>query len=343
MKLSDFDYNLPKELIAQYPAEKRTDSKLLIIERKSQKIQHKKFPDIIDYINPSDVLVLNDTKVFPARLFGKKAKTLGKVEILLLERINKNSYKALIKPGPKGGQRLNIDFGKNGASAFKDGENSIIEFDSNGELQGFIEKSGQIPLPPYIKRKPEDIDRERYQTVYAEKSGAIAAPTAGLHFTDEILKSVKDKGVNVIKITLHVGYGTFKPVTCDNVKEHKMEKEYFEISKDSAARLNEARSNGGRVFCVGTTTCRALESAAIQLSTNNSQLTTYKGYTDLFIYPAYDFKFIDCLLTNFHLPRTTLLMMVSAFCGKDLLLKAYKEAIERKYRFYSYGDAMLII
>ncbi|MDP2921531.1 MAG: tRNA preQ1(34) S-adenosylmethionine ribosyltransferase-isomerase QueA [Candidatus Omnitrophota bacterium] len=342
MKLSDFDYNLPKELIAQYPAEKRDESRLLVLHKDTGEIEHRIFKDIIEYLNPGDLVILNNTKVLPAKLMGRK-ETGGRVEALVLNACDTNNeYEALLKPargcriGSKiifGGGELNAE-----VSRIENGRR-FLKFNCNGDFEKMLETFGEMPLPPYIKRKTSDSDAGRYQTVYAEKKGAVAAPTAGLHFTKKLLSAVSEKGVGVEYVTLHVGYGTFKPVSAENVKEHKMEKEYFEISQGVLDKINNKK---GRVTAVGTTSARVLETCPTsQVAEGN--LRSWTGWTDLFIYPGYKFKVVDALLTNFHLPKTTLLMLVSAFCGREFLFKAYKEAIKEKYRFYSYGDAMLII
>ncbi|MFA4992290.1 MAG: tRNA preQ1(34) S-adenosylmethionine ribosyltransferase-isomerase QueA [Candidatus Omnitrophota bacterium] len=361
MRLSDFDYSLPKELIAQCPSQKRDESRLLVLRRDTGRMEHRIFRDMAEYLNPGDLLVLNDTKVLPARLWGRK-ETGGKVEVLLLGlqvagnryRV-KDEYEALLKParGCNIGSRI----------IFKDGElearvsriengRRFLRFNCNGGLEKILDTLGEMPLPPYIKRKAADIDRDRYQTVYADKGGAVAAPTAGLHFTKEVLSGISEKGVGVEYVTLHVGYGTFRPVKSDDVRQHRMEKEYFEIK---AGVLDKIKNRKGRIIVVGTTSCRVLETEEIaspaslarnDLSTRHCDAKlkqSYNGWTDLFIYPGYKFRMVDALLTNFHLPKTTLLMLVSAFCGRELLMKAYEEAIRERYRFYSYGDAMLIL
>jgi len=354
MKLSDFDYNLPKELIAQYPAEKRDESRLLVLHRATGRIEHRIFRDIIGYLDPGDSLVLNDTKVLPARLAGKK-ETGGKIEALVFnpltlpsppmgerERV-RGEYEVLLKParGCKVGSRIIFGGGELKAEVVRT-ENSrrFLQFDCNGNLDSMLDRLGKMPLPPYIKREPVDSDAERYQTVYASKNGAIAAPTAGLHFTKKLLGDISKKRVDIEYVTLHVGYGTFRPVKSEDIKEHKMEKEYFEIGHGVIDRINHKK---GRVIAVGTTSCRVLESVFPPTRWNFIPPRRWKGWTDLFIYPGYKFKAADALLTNFHLPKTTLLMLVAAFCGKELLFKAYEEAMKERYRFYSYGDAMLII
>ena len=358
-KLSSFDYNLPKELIAQYPSEKRDESRLLVLHRDTGEIEHRIFKDIVGYFQKDDVLVLNNTKVVPARLFGKK-ETGGKIEALLLGaegsklKAQGREYEALLKParGCRVGSKLIFADGKLNAEVSRiENSRRFLKFGCNGNLENLLEELGKMPLPPYIKREAESLDLKRYQTIYASKKGAVAAPTAGLHFTKEILGRISNERVDIEYITLHVGYGTFRPVKCDDITKHKMEREYFEIESEV---MKNIKNRKGRVIAVGTTTCRALESSNLSFprkreSTNldspikSGNDNSLAGWVDLFIYPPYKFKTVDALLTNFHLPKTTLFMLVSAFCGRELLLKAYKEAIKEKYRFYSYGDAMLIL
>ncbi|MFC1509143.1 tRNA preQ1(34) S-adenosylmethionine ribosyltransferase-isomerase QueA [Candidatus Omnitrophota bacterium] len=335
MRLSDFDYFLPKELIAQYPSEKRDDSRLLVLHKDTGRIEHRIFKDIVDYFHKDDLLVLNNTKVMPARLIGKK-ETGGKVEVLILKA--GDECEALVKParGCKVGSKLSFeDGGLKGEVVRIENGRRFLRFECNGNLEGLLDRFGKMPLPPYIKREPVDFDKKRYQTVYAEKKGAVAAPTAGLHFTKEMLSRISKKRVDVEYLTLHVGYGTFKPVKCEDVREHRMEKEYFEVRPGMVQKLKRVE---GKVIAVGTTTTRTLEAMSFMQGE-----ALHAGWTDLFIYPGYRFKAVQSLLTNFHLPKTTLLMLVSAFCGKELLFKAYKEAVKERYRFYSYGDAMLIL
>lgn len=338
MKLSDFDYNLPQKLIAQFPAKERDDSRLLLLRRDSAEIKHHKFNQLCNILNKGDLLVLNDTKVLNARLVGKRLGFEGRIEVLLIDKLNDNVYTCLARPARrfKNGTKLIFDDRRLKAEVLSDeGDFKRIRFNTDDDLSIVLDEAGQIPLPPYIKREPEKEDEQRYQTVYANNKGAIAAPTAGLHFTEALLSEIITRGIEIAYITLHVSYATFKPVTEDEISMHKMYKEYFEISESTADKIKSAKESGRRVIAVGTTTCRALESAPIICST--------KEWTDLFIYPGYNFKVVDSLLTNFHFPQTTLLMLVSAFYGKDNLIKAYNEAIEKRYRFYSYGDAMLII
>ena len=329
LKLSDFDYQLPKELIAQYPLLKRDSARLLVIERARKAIEHRHFSDIQEYLKPHDLLVLNDTKVLPSRILGQR-KTGAKVEVLLLKLVEGTTFKALIRPARvKIGEEIKFNGPDlSGIMLAKD----EIRFSCSKSAQ--VYRHGRMPLPPYIKRDVEDQDKDYYQTVYAKNEGAVAAPTAGLHFTGSLLEQIKNKGLSLAYITLHVGFGTFHPVKCEHILEHKMEFEDFMINKAAGELINQARKRKSRIFSVGTTTCRALEAYAAGI---------HEGKTDLFIYPGYNFKLVNCLLTNFHLPRTTLFMLVCAFAGSDLIKRAYAEAIERKYRFYSYGDAMLII
>jgi S-adenosylmethionine:tRNA ribosyltransferase-isomerase len=329
LKLFDFDYNLPKELIAQYPLLERQAARLLVLNRQKQSLEHRVFKDIVDYLNKGDLIVLNDTKVLPCRLIGKRA-TGGRVEILLLNKKNGFSFNAMIKPS-----RLNLQekIIFNGSETFGT-ITSKNEITFNVKDIGTIYNLGSMPLPPYIKRDVEDLDKIYYQTVYANKEGAIASPTAGLHFTKKLIEKIKSGGINISNITLHVGIGSFKPVKSDDIKQHKMEPEYFKIPQNSIEAIEKVKNENARIFAVGTTSLRALETYANGIK---------EGYTDLFVYPAYKFKLADCLLTNFHLPKTTLFMLVCAFAGESFAKKAYQEAIDKKYRFYSYGDAMLII
>ncbi len=360
MKLSDFDYNLPEELIAQYPSERRDESMLLVLDRKSGKIEHTVFKDIINYLSPSDLLVLNNTLVFPARLIGRKKKTGGKVEVFLLKEISQNRWEIIPHSAFRNPNSVEVVFG-DGELECRISEREAI-FECDGDIYKKLEKYGKVPLPPYIKRgKPAPAgskqggqggargnDRERYQTVYAENRGAVAAPTAGLHFTKELLSDIEKNGVETAKITLHVGYGTFKPVKAENIKEHKIDPEYYEIKESEAKKINNAVISGKRIIAVGTTTVRTLESAINPPHPpfnkgGRGGVRSGSGYTDLFIYNGFNFKITNALLTNFHLPKSSLLMLVCAFAGRDMVLYAYNEAIKEGYRFYSYGDAMLII
>jgi S-adenosylmethionine:tRNA ribosyltransferase-isomerase len=329
LRLSDFDYYLPKNLIAQYPLKERDLARLLVLNRKKQTIEHRVFKDIIDYLKPNDLLVLNNTKVLSCRLRGNRL-TGGKVEVLLLKRKTGLIFNSLIKPSRvKIGEK--IIFNGNKVSGAISARNEIT---FKAKDIASVYNLGVMPLPPYIKREPQDLDKIFYQTVYAKKEGAIASPTAGLHFTQGLIAKIKSQGVNVTHLTLHVGIATFKPVKVDDIRKHKMEPEYFEISDEVSKLIKKAKAQKCRIFAVGTTSCRALETYASGVK---------EGQTRLFIYPGYKFKLTDCLLTNFHLPRTTLFMLVFAFAGKKLIEMAYQEAIDKNYRFYSYGDAMLII
>ncbi len=339
MKLSDFDYPLPKELIAQKPLDARDTSRLLVADRKSGQLQDKHFSDILEYLPAGDVLVLNDTKVFAARILGRKKKTAGKVDILLLHPHSEgNLWKCLVQPALKEGQE--IEFGEAGAEAVfvkRDADGvPLFEFRGVGEVKKFAEKVGTMPLPPYIKREADVTDKTAYQTVYAEKEGAVAAPTAGLHFTQELLDKIRQKGVEVLFVTLHVGYGTFKPV--EDLENHRIHSEYFELSQAVAEKINQARAEKRKIWAVGTTTLRVLETCV-----QKRKLIAGSGQTDLFVKEPFEFEAVDHLITNFHLPKTTLLLLVSAFMGESLRKKAYEHAIDQKYRFYSYGDAMVII
>lgn len=347
MRLTDFDYRLPKELIAQYPCQNRSGSRLLVVERKGKKIIHKHFTGFIEYLSAGDCLILNNTKVISARMIGHRQKTNpktggGRQEIFLLENISPNVYRVLAKPANKLTKGTKIIFADANYCATVTGDEKmvkIIEFSENGKGKNPWDILGQVPLPPYIKREPQDQDKERYQTVYAQEEGATAAPTAGLHFTKALLEAIEKKGVHIGYLTLHVNYGTFSPVKSDDITKHKMHKEYFILPKTTKELIDSTRAKGGRVFAVGTTAVRVLETCA----QDDSRVEEAGGWTDMFIYPPYRFKVVDCLLTNFHFPKSTLLMLVSAFGGKELIFKAYKEAIEKKYRFFSYGDAMLIV
>ncbi|MFZ3066318.1 MAG: tRNA preQ1(34) S-adenosylmethionine ribosyltransferase-isomerase QueA [Nitrospirota bacterium] len=339
MQLSDFDYFLPKELIAQYPAKRRTDSRLLILRREDGSIEHRRFSDIIDYINKDDILILNNTKVFPARLFGRKI-TGGRIEALLLKALGDGRWECQVGGKLKKVEDIVFDDGLR-AKAEEDlcAGRKIIRFDEIKGLEERLERLGKVPLPPYIKRDAAMSDKRRYQTVYAKIKGAVAAPTAGLHFSDGLLSKIKKKGARIKEVTLHVGSGTFQPVKCDNISEHRMEPEYFRITEDAAKAVNKVKAKKGRIIAVGTTSAKALESAV----DDSGMLNAREGYSELFIHPPYRFKIADALLTNFHLPKSTLLMLVSAFAGRELMLRAYDEAVKQGYRFYSYGDAMLII
>lgn len=329
MKLTDFDYFLPKELIAGHPCLPRDACRLMVVDRKKQTVEHRAFRDIIEYLDPNDLLVLNDTKVLKARLLGRK-QTGGKVDILLLERKSDSDFSVLVKPANlKEGQEIVFEDNQLSARLI---ERGIIRFNTSDPE--FIYSQGHIPLPPYIKRPPEKADESDYQTVFAKKQGAIASPTAGLHFTEELLSKIKEKNIQTSYVTLHINYATFKPIKEENLLKHKMYKEYYETDQSFLELLKNTKKHNKRIFAVGTTSCRVLETIP------NCPL---KGWTDIFIYPGHNFKNVDCLLTNFHLPKTTLLVLVSAFAGSELIKRAYKEAVDNKYRFYSYGDAMLIV
>ena len=340
MNLHDFYYELPEELIAQDPLEDRSSSRLMVLDRESKKIEHKVFKDITGLLRPGDCLVLNNTKVIPARLFGTKEGMTSEVEVLLLKRTEKDIWECLVRPGKKCRPGAVISFGegllKGEILDIGDDGNRHIKFTYEGIFEEILDKLGQMPLPPYIKHKLKD--KNRYQTVYAKYDGSAAAPTAGLHFTPELLKEIEEKGVNLAYVTLHVGLGTFRPVKVENILDHHMHSEYYQITKEAADTINETKRRGGRVICVGTTSCRTIESAADE----TGHLKESSGWTDIFIYPGYKFKVLDDLITNFHLPESTLLMLVSALAGREFILEAYKCAVDKGYRFFSFGDAMLI-
>ena len=340
MKLSDFNYDLPKELIAQVPIEKRDEARLMVLNRKNKTIEHKVFKDIIDYLQPGDCLVRNNTKVIPARLYGKKEQTGANVEFLLLNRIEGDTWEVMVRPGKKLMPGAQVSFGDGLLKADildkMEGGNRKVEFHYDGIFNEILDQIGLMTLPPYIKEKLEK--KEMYQTVYAKYDGSAAAPTAGLHFTEELLQKIKDKGVEIANVTLHVGIGTFRPVKEENIEEHDMHTEHYYIKTDDAEKINNARKNGGRIIAVGTTSCRVLESVADE----NGMVKEVEGDTSIFIYPGYKFKCIDSLITNFHLPESTLVMLVSALAGREYILDAYKEAVNQKYRFFSFGDAMYI-
>jgi len=342
MRIEEFHYHLPPSLIAQYPPPQRGETSLMILHRQTGAIEHRAFGDIAQYLNPSDLLVMNNTRVLPARLIGKK-ETGGRVEMLLIPSWNGmgGEWRALIKGAGKmkRGARIRFEQGLEGeVGEVKDGKGKV-SFSGQGEVMDVLRKIGHIPLPPYIKRGDEGLDRERYQTIFAEREGSIAAPTAGLHFTHTLLQSLRENGVRATMITLHVGIGTFAPVKARDIEDHTMEAEWIEISEETAREIEGTKARGGKVIAVGTTTTRALES----FSDGSGGVRPGKGMTSLFIHPPYRFGVIEGLVTNFHLPKSTLVMLASAFAGKDLLMRAYREAIRRKYRFYSYGDAMLIL
>jgi len=342
LKLSDFDYHLPEELIAQYPLQHRDESRLMVLNRETGSIEHRIFKEIIEYLHPGDCLVLNNTKVFPARLVGKKDKTGARVELLLLRNLENGIWEVMVKPARKVRLGNKLVFGDHFTCDVIDNTISggrIVEFHFNGDFYEALEKVGQTPLPPYIKRPSEPIDREYYQTVYAQAPGAVAAPTAGLHFTNELLEKIKKKSIKIAFVTLHVGLGTFKPVQVEDITRHQMDSEYYELSEEAVRTINKTREAGKAIIAVGTTTVRVLET----IVDRNGYLRPSRGWTDKFIYPGYKFRAIDQLITNFHLPKSTLLMLVSAFAGHEFIMKAYKIAVEQRYRFFSYGDAMLIM
>lgn len=340
MKVSDFYFELPEELIAQYPLEKRDSSRLMVLDKKTGEIEHRKFHDILEYLNEGDTLVLNNTRVLPARLIGEKEETGGKIEFLLLKRIEGDKWECLAKPGRKAKVGTVFTFGEGKLKAIvrEIGEegNRIIEFMYDGIFEQVLDELGQMPLPPYIHEKLED--KERYQTVYSKEKGSAAAPTAGLHFTEELLKEIKDKGVNIAYLTLHVGLGTFRPVKVDDVNNHVMHSEYYHLDKENAELINKTKEAGKRVIAVGTTSSRTLET----IGDENGRVREQSGWTDIFIYPGYKFKIVDNLITNFHLPESTLIMLVSALASQDNIMNAYNTAVKEKYRFFSFGDSMFI-
>ncbi|MGI6010826.1 MAG: tRNA preQ1(34) S-adenosylmethionine ribosyltransferase-isomerase QueA [Ruminococcus sp.] len=340
MKTSDFYYDLPQELIAQDPLEKRSDSRLMHLDRKTGEIRHQHFTDILEWLRPGDCLVINDTKVIPARLYGQKEGTDAHIEILLLKRRDKDVWETLVKPGKKAKIGARLIFGggilKGEVIDIVEEGNRLIRFEYEGIFEEILDALGEMPLPPYITHKLQD--KNRYQTVYAKHDGSAAAPTAGLHFTEELLGQVKDMGVSIAHVTLHVGLGTFRPVKVEDVTQHHMHSEFYVVEEDQANLINDTKKSGKRVISVGTTSCRTLESAA----DDKGMVKAGSGWTDIFIYPGYQFKVIDGLITNFHLPGSTLMMLVSALAGKDKIMEAYEEAVKEKYRFFSFGDAMFI-
>lgn len=340
MKVTDFNYNLPEELIAQTPIQKRDESRLMVLDKTNKTIEHKVFKDILDYLQPGDCLVRNNTKVIPARLYGVKEDTGVNVEFLLLNRIEGDIWEVMVHPGRrlKKGSIVTFGDGLLKAEILEQMENGNrkVKFVYNGIFNEILDQIGLMPLPPYIKERLND--KNRYQTVYAKYEGSAAAPTAGLHFTDELLEKIKAKGVEIANVTLHVGIGTFRPVKVENIEEHNMHSEHYYIKQEDADKINNARKNGGRIISVGTTSCRVLESVADE----NGFVKEIEGDTSIFIYPGYKFKCIDCLITNFHLPESTLIMLVSTLAGKDFVMSAYEEAVKEKYRFFSFGDAMFI-
>ncbi len=340
MKTSDFYYDLPEELIAQDPLENRSDSRLMVLDKETGAVSHHVFREIVDYLNPGDCLVINDTKVIPARLIGEREGTGAKIEVLLLKRKTGDVWETLVKPGRKAKPGTRIQFGGGllvgEVMDIVDEGNRLIRFEFEGIFEEILDQLGQMPLPPYITHQLKD--KDRYNTVYATHSGSAAAPTAGLHFTPELLKTIEEKGIDIARVTLHVGLGTFRPVKVDDVENHHMHSEFYMIDEEAAEKINRAKENGKRVICVGTTSCRTIESAADE----NGRLKPCSGWTEIFIYPGYQFKILDCLITNFHLPESTLIMLVSALAGKENVLTAYEEAVKERYRFFSFGDAMFI-
>lgn len=340
MLVDEFNYDLPEELVAQYPCEPRDASRLLVLERNEQKINHKHFHNLPDFLQPGDLLVFNDTRVIPARLLGAKADSGGKIEVFLLSRINGNEWEVLVKPGKKARPGTTVVFSDElqcEVLSKTDFGGRVVRFTFQGVFEEILDKLGETPLPPYIKERLSD--QERYQTIYARERGSAAAPTAGLHFTHSLLERIKQKGVQLAFITLHVGLGTFRPVQVHDISEHSMHREYYTISAQAASQINDAKRCGRRVIAVGTTSVRTLETAAAE----DGQITSGSGWTDIFIYPGYRFKTVDAMITNFHLPKSTLLMLISAFAGRDAVLEAYRVAVAEQYRFFSFGDAMLIL
>lgn len=340
MKRQDFYYELPEELIAQDPLEDRSSSRLLVLDKEFGAVSHHVFKEITDYLHKGDCLVINDTKVIPARLIGSKVGTEAKIEVLLLKRKENNIWETLVKPGKKARVGTKISFGEGllvgeVIDVVEEG-NRLIQFSYEGIFEEILDQLGQMPLPPYITHQLKD--RERYNTVYAAHEGSAAAPTAGLHFTPELLQKIEEKGVDIARVTLHVGLGTFRPVKVDEITDHHMHSEFYQIDEEAAEKINRAHDGGGRVICVGTTSCRTIESAADE----NGHLKACSGWTEIFIYPGYQFKVLDCLITNFHLPESTLIMLVSALAGREHVMEAYEEAVKERYRFFSFGDAMFI-
>lgn len=345
MNINEFDYHLPEELIAQKPADKRDASRLLVVHRDTGMVEHKHFYDVLDYLNPGDCLVMNNSKVLPARLFGTKAETGAKIEFLLIKRLHDDVWETMVRPGkrlkPGDSVIFSEDF-KADILDYGDDGTRIVEFHYTGIFMERLEELGKMPLPPYIERESVLEDKERYQTVYCKEEGSVAAPTAGLHFTEDLLQKAKNKGIRIAYVTLHVGIGTFRPVKCENIEEHQMHFEEYEITQENADIINETKASGGRIISVGTTSTRTLESAAVQKE-GSYVVEAKSDSTGIFIYPGYEFKIIDSLITNFHLPKSTLLMLISALYDREEILKVYNIAVEEKYRFFSYGDAMLII
>ena len=340
MNVTDFNFELPPELIAQDPLEDRSASRLLVLDKKTGEMEHRHFHDILKYLKKGDCLVINDTKVIPARLMGHKIGTDAGIEVLLLKRKSDNVWETLVKPGKKMKVGAEVSFGdgllKGKVIDVVDEGNRLIQFEYDGIFEEILDKLGQMPLPPYITHQLKD--KNRYQTVYAKNEGSAAAPTAGLHFTKELLQEIEEMGVKIAHVTLHVGLGTFRPVKVDTIEEHHMHSEFYIVEESEAKKINDTKANGGRVICVGTTSCRTLESA----TGDDGILKAGSGWTEIFIYPGYKFKILDCLITNFHLPESTLVMLVSALAGREHILNAYQEAIKERYRFFSFGDAMFI-
>ena len=343
MNVSDFDYELPKELIAQYPSEQRDFCRLLAIHRDTGLLEHRKFYDVLEYLNPGDCLVLNDSKVIPARIFGVKEGTGANVEFLLSKRIEGDVWETLVRPGRRLHKGDTVSFGNGRLRAeilsYGDEGTRNVKFTYDGVFMEILDELGSMPLPPYIEREADSADKDRYQNVYAKNEGSVACATAGLHWTEELLQKAGDKGVHIAYVTLHVGIGTFRPVKVEKIEDHHMHFEEYSISEENAEIINNARKNGGRIVCVGTTACRTMESS----STDDGILIPGHGSTGIFIYPGYKFKMVDVLITNFHLPKSTLLMLVSALYNRDDMLRAYNEAVKEQYRFFSYGDAMIIL
>ena len=340
MKTSDFNFDLPEELIAQHPLEKRDYSRLMVLDRETGEIEHKHFYDILEYLNSGDTIVLNNTRVMPARLIGEKEGSGGKIEFLLLKRVEGDKWECLSKPGKKAKIGATFTFGSGKLKCtvvdIVEEGNRIIEFSYDGIFEQVLDELGEMPLPPYITERLED--RERYQTVYSKEQGSAAAPTAGLHFTNDLLKEVEAKGVNIAYVTLHVGLGTFRPVKVDDVNSHVMHSEFYSLDEENAKIINETKKNGGKIISVGTTSTRTLET----IGDENGVVKAQSGWTSIFIYPGYKFKVVDRLITNFHLPESTLIMLVATLAGKDHVLNAYNEAVKEKYRFFSFGDSMII-
>lgn len=350
MHINDFDYHLPEELIAQHPADKRENSRLMVIDRENGTVDHKHFYNILEYLNPGDCLVLNNSKVLPARLFGIKENTGAKIEFLLIKRKAGDIWETMVRPGKRLHPGDVVSFSEDGklkaeVLAYGDDGTRIVKFLYEGVFLEILDEIGKIPLPPYIERESDGEDKDRYQTVYCKEEGSVAAPTAGLHFTKELLEEAVKKGIKLAYVTLHVGIGTFRPVKCETIEEHKMHFEEYHIDAENAEIINSTKKSGGKIISVGTTSTRTIESAARKVEGDGKGYVVEPGHgnTDIFIYPGYEFKIVDHLITNFHLPKSTLLMLISALYNREAILKIYKEAVEEKYRFFSYGDAMIIL